>query len=63
MTRFKEAFNKLTEEEKRVVRASVANENGTSDLNKGLSKYDYICAKYAGKDTYTTDFIGREYSN
>ena len=58
----KEAFNNLTEEEKRVVRASVANEIGTSDLNKGLSKYDYICAKYAGKDTYTTDFIGREYS-
>lgn len=57
-----EAFNNLTTEEKRVVGASVANENGTSNLNKGLSKYDYICAKYAGKDAYTTDFIGREYS-
>ena len=57
-----EAFSNLTTEEKRVVGASVADENGASNLAKGLSKYDYICAKYAGKDAYTTDFIGREYS-
>ena len=53
------AFEALSPEVKRIIAASPASQTG-SNLAQGLARYDFIIAKYAGKD-YTNDFIGRTY--
>lgn len=52
------AYSNLDDTYQRMVTAYPANESGNA-LAQGLARYDYIIAKYAGKD-YTSDFLGRE---